>query len=351
VVRTVLTTAQVALSMMLLVLAGLFAKSLWHVSRVDIGMTREHLVTFNVAPELNGYTPQRATMFYEQLVETLAAQPGVTSVTGSFVPAVAGDNRGKRVRLESGTDVEAFAKTFGLDRNIVGMRMTWCCARPERSTMDGLDTEIVGLVKDARYSVVKDAVPPVFYIPYRQTTDRGLNNLYIRSASDPRRLLAVARDIVGKLDPTLPIENLKPMEQQVRENVFVDWLIGTLSTGFAVLATLLAAIGLYGVLAYTVAQRRAEIGVRLALGATPRQIRGMVLRRVAAMAAVGIVGGLAGAFAIGGAAKMLLFEVQAHDPSVLATAALIVIVVALAAGGIPAFMASRVDPMQTLRPE
>ena len=90
--------------MMLLMLAGLFAKSLLRVSQVDIGMTREYLVTFSVAPELNGYTPQRATMFYEQLVENLAAQPGVTSATGSFVPAVAGDNRGKRVRLDSASD-------------------------------------------------------------------------------------------------------------------------------------------------------------------------------------------------------------------------------------------------------
>lgn len=391
-VRTALATAQVGLSMMLLMLAGVFARSLWHVSQVDIGMTREHLVTFSVAPELTGYTPQRATAFYEQLVDTLAAQPGVASVTGSFVPAVAGDNRGKRVRLESATDVsasqynevgsgyfttmgipliagreitsadtssaprvavvnEAFAKQFGLGRNIVGMRMTWCCARPERSSMGGVDTEIVGLVKDARYSMIKDAAPPVFYIPYRQTADRGLTHIYVRSASDPRPLFVLVRHVVGRLDPNLPIDHLKTMEQQARENVFVDWLIGLLSTGFAVLATLLASIGLYGVLAYTVAQRRTEIGLRMALGATPRQIRGMVLRRVAGMAAVGVVCGVAGAVAAGRAARTLLFEVQAHDPLVLAAAALVVTVVALGAGGIPAFMASRVDPMQALRPE
>jgi predicted permease len=390
-VRTALATAQIALSMMLLVLAGLFAKSLVQVSRVDIGMAREHLLTFSVAPELNGYTPERATLFYERLVDELAAQPGVTGVTGSFVPAVAGDNRGKRVRLEGVNEVsasqyneigpgyfttmgisliagrqitradtsnaprvavvnEAFAKKFGLDDNIVGMRMTWCCAQGRRS-MDGLDTEIVGLVKDARYSMIKQATPPVFYIPYRQTADRGLNNIYVRSASDPRQLMPLVRHAVGRLDPNLPIDNLKTMGQQARENVFVDWLIGMLSSGFAVLATLLATIGLYGVLAYTVAQRTAEIGLRMALGATPHQIRSVVLRRVAGMVAAGVLCGVAGALAAGRAARALLFEVQTHDPLVLAGSALVVTVVALGAGGIPAFMASRVDPMQALRPE
>jgi predicted permease len=389
--RTALATTQIALSVMLLVIAGLLVKSLMHVSRMDIGIVREQLLTFRVAPELNGYTPQRASVFTEQLQDELAAQPGVTSVTGSFVPAVAGDNRGKRVRVEDFQDVsgsqyneigsryfttmgipliagreftpadtshsprvavvnEAFAKHFGLGRDVVGRRMTWCCAR-ERTAMPAPDTEIVGLVKDARYSMVKDDAPPVFYIPYRQTDDRGLTSFYVRSASDPGQLSKRVRQVVADLDPTLPIDHLKTMEQQVRDNVFLDWFIGMLSTSFAALAMLLAAIGLYGVLAYTIAQRTREIGLRIALGAAPRRVRGMILRQVAGMTAVGVGLGLAGALALGRAAQTLLFEMQGHDPIVLSAAAVTVTLVAFGAGAVPAYLASRVDPMVALRPE
>ncbi|MPY91230.1 MAG: FtsX-like permease family protein [Luteitalea sp.] len=144
------------------------------------------------------------------------------------------------------------------------------------------------------------------------------------------------------------------VEQELQEElryVFLDRLISVLSTAFAILATLLAAIGLYGVLAYTVAQRTREIGLRMALGAAPGRVRGMVLGQVAVMTAVGGVMGLAGAVALGRAAQTLLFELEGHDPMVLTVAAVALTLVALGAGGIPAHRASRVDPMRALRHE
>jgi ABC-type antimicrobial peptide transport system permease subunit len=141
------------------------------------------------------------------------------------------------------------------------------------------------------------------------------------------------------------------MEQQVRENVFEDRLISTLSSAFAVLATILAAVGLYGVLAYTVAQRTREIGLRMALGAAPGRVRAMILRQVGVMTIIGGVVGLAAAIALGRAAQSMLFELNGYDPTVLAASAVLLSLVALGAGLLPAHRASRVDPMRALRYE
>jgi ABC-type antimicrobial peptide transport system permease subunit len=154
-----------------------------------------------------------------------------------------------------------------------------------------------------------------------------------------------------KIDPNLPIEDLKSLPQQVRENVFLDRMIGTLSASFATLATLLAAVGLYGVLAYSVAQRTREIGVRMALGANASSVRGMVLRQVGVMTLIGGAIGIAAALGLGHAAESLLYELKGYDPSVIGVAAIALTLVALAAGYLPAVRASRVDPMAALRYE
>jgi ABC-type antimicrobial peptide transport system permease subunit len=156
---------------------------------------------------------------------------------------------------------------------------------------------------------------------------------------------------VARLDPNLPIENLRTMPQQIRENVFLERVMSTMSASFAALATLLAAIGLYGVLAYTIAQRTREIGLRMALGADRRNVRGMVFRQVAWMTGIGAVIGLIGALGLGRAAQSLLFELQGHDPAVLGVAVVLLALVALGAGMIPAQRASRIDPMRALRYE
>ena len=173
----------------------------------------------------------------------------------------------------------------------------------------------------------------------------------MRTATDPEQFLSNIPKLLARLDANLPVENLRTLPQQVRENVFLDRFISVLSASFACLATLLAAVGLYGVLAYTVSQRTREIGLRMALGAAPSRVRAMVLRQVGVMVAVGGAIGLAGAIGLGRLAQSLLFELQGTDPLVLIAAAVSLSIVALAAGFIPAHRASQVDPMSALRYE
>ena len=216
---------------------------------------------------------------------------------------------------------------------------------------DSLNIEIIGLVKDSKYSEVKQTIPPVYVLPYKQFGRVGSINFYVRSSLPSDQVLRAITGVMKTLDPNIPLEGLKTMPQQVKENVFLDRMIGTMSASFAMLATLLAAVGLYGVLAYSVAQRTREIGVRMALGADARSVRGMVLRQVGMMTLIGGVVGILGALGLGRAARSLLFELEGHDPIVFAVAAVCLTMVAFAAGYLPALRASRVDPMAALRYE
>jgi len=388
--RTSLATAQIALSMALLVSAGLFTKSLMNVSRVDLGVKVDNVIMFGLSPELNGYTPARTKQLFERLEEELAALPGVNGVTSALVPLLGGSNWGNDVAVEgfpAGPDTdtnsrfnevgpeyfrtlgvpliagrefrradgagapkvaivnEAFAKKFNLGRDAVGRRIG------NRGDKEGLDTQIVGLVQNAKYSEVKREVPPLFFRPYRQDDRLGNITFYVRTSLDPEQFLPNVPKVVAKLDANLPVEDLRTMPQQIRQNVFLDRMISVLSAAFAGLATLLAAIGLYGVLAYTVSQRTREIGLRMALGAAPSRVRGMVLRQVGVMTIVGGVIGLTAAIWLGRLAQSLLFEMKGYDPVVLVSAAAALTVVALGAGFVPAHRASQVDPMQALRYE
>jgi ABC-type antimicrobial peptide transport system permease subunit len=192
-------------------------------------------------------------------------------------------------------------------------------------------------------------VPSLFYLPYRQDDRLGAINFYVRAQGDPEALLATVRGAVQGLDPNLPIENLRTMAMQVRESVFLDRMLSTLSAAFAILATLLAAIGLYGVVAYRVAQRTREIGLRMALGADGGNVRGMVLRQVAVLAAVGAVIGIGGALGLGSLAGSLLYGLEGHDPAVFTAATALLLAVVFVAGMVPATRAARIDPMRALR--
>jgi ABC-type antimicrobial peptide transport system permease subunit len=216
---------------------------------------------------------------------------------------------------------------------------------------EDLDIEIIGLVEDATYSEVKDEVPPLFFTAYRQEEGVGSMTFYLRTGMDAGPVMQGVRDVVASLDPNLPVEDLKTLETQVRENIFLDRMISTLSSSFAILATILAAIGLYGVLSYSVAQRTREIGLRMALGAAGGTVRGMILRQVAWMMAVGGAIGILAAFGLGRGAQSLLFEMEGFDPVIVLLGALLLTGIALGAGYLPALRASKVDPMKALRYE
>jgi predicted permease len=391
--RLVLATSQIALATTLLASSGFFVKSLLNVSRVDLGFKVDHLVTFGLSPDLNGYSSDRTRLFFQHLEDELRAAPGVTAVTVSNVPILAGTNRGRGVAVqgfEAGPDTDSnsrynrvgpgyfsalgialiagrefsdadtvtsapvalvnqtFAKKFGLGNDAVGKLMGWAPGQGYRSN---LDTTIVGVVEDAKYSEVKQTVPPQFFVPYRQDQAPGAMHVYVRTSDNLSQAASAITAVVKRLDSSLPIEALETLPEQVRNNTYLDRLITTLSAAFALLATLLAAIGLYGVLAYTVAQRTREIGLRMALGATPDRVRGMVLGQVAIMTLVGALVGLGGALAVGKAAQAMLFQMTGADPAVLALSAVALALVALCAGFIPAHRASRVDPMRALKYE
>jgi predicted permease len=391
--RLVLATSQIALAMTLLASSGFFVKSLLNVSRVDLGFKVDQVVTFGLSPDLNGYSFDRTRLFFQRLEDELRAAPGMTAVTASSVPILAGTNRGRGVAVqgfEAGPDTDSnarynrvgpgyfsalgipliggreftdadtvnsapvalvnqtFAKKFGLGNDAVGKLMGWAPGQGYRSK---LDTTIVGVVEDAKYSEVKQTVPPQFFVPYRQDKAPGGMHVYVRTSGDLSQAASAITAVVKRLDPSLPIEALETLPEQVRNNTYLDRMITTLSAAFALLATLLAAIGLYGVLAYTVAQRTREIGLRMALGAAPDRVRGMVLRQVAIVTLVGALVGLGGALAVGRAAQSMLFQMTGADPAVLALSAVALALVALCAGFIPAHRASRVDPMRALKYE
>ncbi len=387
--RTSLVTAQIALSMALLMCAGLFVKSLVNVSRVDLGVKVDNVVTFGVSPSLNGYEPARSLALFKRMEEEVAALPGVTGVAVSRVALLAGNNWGNDVSVEGferGPDTdagaryneinpgyfrtlgvplmsgreftpadvqdspkvaivnEAFTKKFKLGRDAVGKHMAQGDKGP-------LDIEIVGVVQNAKYSEVKQEIPPLVFRPYRQSERVGSLSFYARTSGDPAQLVRSVPAVVARLDPNLPVEDLKTMPQQVRENIFLDRMISTLSAAFAFLATILAAVGLYGVLAYTVSQRTREIGLRMALGADGARVRGMILRQVGLMTLIGGVVGVVAAYYLGHAAASLLFNLQPYDPVVMSLSVVLLTIVAFGAGYIPAYRASRVHPMQALRYE
>ncbi len=387
--RSAMATLQIALSMTLLISAGLFTRSLLNVSQVDLGLEVDQMVTFGLSPELNSYSAVESRNLFLRVEETLATLPGVTDTTAALVPLIAGDNWGSDVRVQgyqhtadsdnhsnfnevgpgffgafgipvlagrefTENDVigspkvaivnEEFARKFEMGDQVVGKWM-------RIGGGDEMDIEIVGLTRDTKYSEVKQETPPLFYLPYRQNEELGMLNFYLRSSGDPKQMLSTIRTSVAELDPNLPIEDLRTMEMQVAESVFVDRILSTLSASFAILATVLAAIGLYGVLAYAVAQRTGEIGLRMALGADGARVSRMILQQVAWMTVPGALLGVLAALGLGRIAGSLLFEMEGHDPSVFVSATAVLAAIALLAGLLPARRAARIDPMRALRDE
>jgi predicted permease len=386
--RTSLAVFQIAISMALLIAAGLFVKSLANISRVDLGLNAENVVTFGVSPELNAYTQEKSQALFARMEERFGSLPGVTGVTAAMIPVLSGSNWGTDVTVQGfqrGPDIdsnarfnvvgpdyfktmgipllagrdftaqdvagapkvavvnEAFVKKFNLGNDAVGKLMT-----DEGNTPD---TQIIAVAKDAKYSEVKDAVPALFFQPYKQAERIRSITFYLRTAGDPTQLVGQVPRVMQELDPDLPVEELRTLEEQAQQNVFMDRFISIMSTSFAVLATLLAAIGLYGVLAYTVAQRTREIGLRMALGAAPARVRLMILRQVGVMTLIGGAAGLLLAMWIARLAEDQLYQMGGRDPLVFTAAAVTLALVALLAGFIPAHRASKVDPMTALRYE
>jgi predicted permease len=378
--RAVIATVQVALSMALLAMVGVFAQSLANIARLDLGVDINSVVMFSVSPANNAVGTDVNSLL--PLAEALEAIPGVSSVAWTNSRPVLSLQGGviyqatvEALPAQVPTSIEMvspdFFQTFGIqllagrdfnDTNtprgvIVNQRFAERFGlAPDgiigRAVRAGRPFEIVGVVDDMRFGRVTDDIEPQLFMRSAPgMVWAGPATFYVRSARPPDELVNAIRETLTRVDSTRPIANLQTMEQQFRESTAVVRFFTGTAMAFALLATALAAVGLYGVLAYSVAQRSREIGLRFALGAPTGRIRGMVLRQVAGMAVVGVVLGMAAAWLLGRAARSFLFGVEAGDPVALAAAAAVLAVVMLGAAYLPARRASRVDPMTVLRYE
>jgi predicted permease len=392
--RKGLVTAQVAIAVALLISGGLFAKSLVNLTRLDLGMQMDHLVVFNILPKFNRYTDAGVADLYARIAGRFAALPGVTSVSASQLAAVAGNRSGGPVTVEGylpgdsesaadlranvnmvganyfrtmktpliagreftpGDDLakprvaivnEAFAKRFFGNSSPLGRHMS-----EQRPPAEKLDIEIIGVAKNAAYADMRQPVPPVYYLPIQQNRTWFQIYFYIRTTTPPDSFLPLIPREVAALDPNLPVRFLKTMDTHIQENLFQERMLSALAGAFAALATLMAALGLYGVLAYNIARRTREIGVRIALGAVPRDVRALVVREVALVLLIGTAAGAAAAAAGGKLVQALLYGLQPWDPSIYGIAVAALWLVALAAAYFPARRAASVDPMIALRHE
>jgi predicted permease len=386
--RKALVVAQVALSLLLLVGAGLFLQSLNNLRNQNPGFTAENLLSFAVNPMLNGYKQERGLQFYRQLLDKLNRIPGVTSSTLAVIPLLDGNEWDSTVTVEGYSTKQgewidphmqfispAFFSTLKIpmllgrdftDRDqkgapkvgIVNERFAkrYITGNPigRHVGMGGdpgtvLDIEIVGVVKDTRYESLRDEVPYELYIPYPQMgTIQGMT-AYVRAAGDPEGLFNAMRQAVNETDSNVPVYRMRTLDQQLDKSLLAERLLASLSTVFGAIATVLAAIGLYGVMAYMVARRTREIGIRMALGASGGNVLWLVMSEVMLLAAAGVAIGLAGAFGATRLVQTQLFGVNPLDVLSMLAGALGIAAVAAVAGYLPARRATTIDPMIALR--
>ncbi|HZF40275.1 MAG TPA: ABC transporter permease, partial [Blastocatellia bacterium] len=384
-----LVVAQVALSLVLLIGAGLFTRTLRNLQSLETGFNRENLVTFGLNPRLNNYPPAQITSLFQRLLERLEALPGVRSATLSQYPILAGSRndapifvQGQTQRPSEGSsaNVNDVAANFLDTLQIPILRgrgftlrdderapkvavVNQAFARKYFGSEDplgkriGLDSvknsgqlEIVGIAQDAKYFELRGEMPSTVYLPYFQEPASDAYFM-VRTTGEPTVMFSLIRQAVRETDGSLPISDFKTVRQQVESGWAQERLFATLSGFFGLLALLLAAIGLYGVMAYSVARRRNEIGIRMALGAARRDVIRLVLGESLLLVALGTGIGLATALATTRLISAQLFGLAPTDPLTITLATLLLIGVAALTGYLPARKAAQTDPMLALRDE
>jgi predicted permease len=386
--RKGLVAAQVALSFLLLFGAGLFVRSLDNLRTTETGVELDNLLTFRLSPALSGYDDQQAVNFYQQLLERLRGAPGVKSVAMAGVGILAGDEWDSTMGVEGhqakdGEDLQAymnalspgyfetmgipllegrdfrtsdakkqataaivnrrFAEHFFPGQSAVGRHIGFGIG-PESK----LDIEIVGVAENSLYEGPREGVRRQAFIP---NWGRNSASFYLRTASASSSAFNLIRNEVRGLSDAMPVYDLKTLESQLDETLLTDRLIAMLSASFGLLATVLAAVGLYGVMAFVVTRRRKELGLRLALGAEPGLVIWLVMKEVLMLLAIGLAIGLPAAMALGSYVASQLYGIQPRDPWLAVATTVTLAVVSAAAGLIPARRASRIDPILALRYE
>ena len=392
-----LVVVQVSVSVLLLIGAGLLIRSVRNLQHVDVGFNTQNLLLFSVEPGLQGYREARLVELYQKLFSRLEAVPGVESVTASRFPLLsfaastssvffpgaaldsdgtptsAGDTKLLTVRenfldtmqipllvgrsLGAQDDARApkvavvnqmFAQKYFPNDNVIGKRFSLDPTKPG-------EIEIVGLAKDAKYTSQRDQIEPTAYTPWQQSlrSMRG-STIELRTQGDPANYVTAVREAVREVDSNLPVNDVQTQVDQANETLAMERLFAKLLSLFGVLAQLLAAVGLYGLMAYSVSQRTHEIGVRMALGATRGTVMKMVLQQGMLLTVIGVVVGLGGAYALTGYLESLttmLFGVEPRDPMTFVVIAVVLGLIALVACLVPARRATKVDPVVALRYE
>jgi predicted permease len=389
--RNALVFVQVALSLPLLIGAGLFLHSLRNLRGIDIGFVKENVFLANLNPSLNGYPTERIRSLYNDLLSRVRSLPDVRAASLTTTSPISGgwDQLGVRVEgyqprqdenmspnaavispgyfaslgipFVAGRDFteqdtasragvvivnQSFARYFFASANPIGKHMT---------TNDDPgappDMEIIGLVEDAKYVSLNEKPRRHFYAALAQAPRLFDMTLQVRTTGDPRRVADLIRAQLRELDPNLPIYAATTLEIQIDDSLTGERLLTWLSSLFGILATLLAAIGLSGVVAFSVARRTREIGIRVALGARRSDILRLILSQTALPVGVGLAVGLAGAFGLSRLLGGMLYEVRSTDPLSYVSASLLLGGVAALAAYLPARRATKVDPVVALRYE
>jgi predicted permease len=386
--RKGLVSAQVALSFLLLFGAGLFVRSLQNLQGTDTGVELDNLITFQLSPALSGYDDERTVAFYQQLLDRLRSAPGVKSAATAQVAILAGSEWDSSMGVEGhqpkdGEDMQAFmnglspgyfatmhipvregrdftrldakreatvavvnrkfAEHFFGNRSALGKRLSWGTGPTAKLTI-----EVIGVVENTLYEGPREGVRRQVFIP---SWGRGGVTFYVRTQAASEAMYGIVRNEVRQLDASMPVYSLKTVEGQLDETLLTDRLIATLSAAFGLLATILASVGLYGVMAFVVARRRKELGLRLALGAEPAGVLWMVMKEVLVLLAIGLAIGIPAAIGAGRFISSQLYGIQPNDPWIAATTVVLLALVSAVAGLIPARRASRIDPILALRYE
>ena len=381
---------QVALSTLLVVGAGLFLRTLFALDSVDVGFRTDHLLLFGLEPPQKRYPEGKEAQLYARVEQAIATLPGVDAVTVATVPYIADnetnggfvpegekpDPKGKQAEMFNVVGNNFFAtmgipiiagRGFGpqdtatspkvavINQSLAGKRFPHQNPIGKRFTSENPDkdgwTQIVGICADTHYGNLRDQPPAQFLIPYVQSRRIPVITFEIRTHREIAGLADSIRRAVQQIDPDLPVLDIRTQQEQIDGVMQLERIFAALTSGFGMLALALACVGIYGIMAYTVAQRTNEIGIRLALGAVPAQVRGMVLRESAWLTIAGVAAGLGGALGLAKLVSSMLYGIKSWDPATLISGALILFAVALAASWIPARRAAKVQPMEALRHE
>jgi putative ABC transport system permease protein len=390
--RRIPVELQIGLSLMLLVGAGLFVRTLRNLKSLNAGFATDHLLTFGIDPSLAGYEPARTFALYDRVFETLRALPGVRSVAATNDPELANDNESGSISIAGYTEkpeedmqVEQPNVSVGYF-SILQMPLLAGRAFTDQDTLESqkvavvnesfarhffgdpqkalghdlgngsgkgtkTDIAIVGVVKDAKHSSLRDAVPRTVFTPYLQSPEPHALTFYVRTWQQPQSAETGIRHAMQTLDSKLVLDTFRTMDEQVDNNLTAERVIALLASSFGVLAALMAAVGLYGVLAYSTTQRTSEIGIRMALGATRASVVKMVVFEVLWLAGISIAVALPLSLLLMWAVRSQLYGISSSDPLTLLLMTFLVTVVALAAALVPARRAAKIEPMRALRYE